>query len=252
MDPNKGKAYDDQGRAFEGQHMKSAAEYPEHQGNPDNIQFLTKEEHLAAHKGSWQNPTNWFYDPVTREFAEFGENEVIPCKIIQLSNPVIIIQTSDIEPKTQEKPPEVERNKGEPKNVDAHITKEVNTVPKQVVTLKSQKTDSTIVKGLKGIGKFVVSHPVESLEIARTVLVGAVKIASKISGRNNKGKPTSYLSTSPVKKDVSTKVADIIDKANRAMPSENDVTGHRQRYHTKNGIEWRNKASYHRRSKEKS
>ena len=59
LDPAKGKAYDENGRAFEGQHMKSAAEYPEYQGDPNNIQFLIKEEHLEAHKGSWQNPTNW-------------------------------------------------------------------------------------------------------------------------------------------------------------------------------------------------
>lgn len=37
LDPNKGKAYDDKGRAFEGQHMKSVGKYPEYQGDPDNI-----------------------------------------------------------------------------------------------------------------------------------------------------------------------------------------------------------------------
>ena len=39
LDPDKGKAYDDQGRAFEGQHMKSAAEYPEYQGNPEQKRY---------------------------------------------------------------------------------------------------------------------------------------------------------------------------------------------------------------------
>ena len=65
LNPEKGKAYDENGRAFEGQHMKSAAEYPEYQGDPNNIQFLTREEHLEAHKGSWQNLTNWYYNPET-------------------------------------------------------------------------------------------------------------------------------------------------------------------------------------------
>lgn len=37
----KGKAYDENGKAFEGQHMKSAEQYPEYQRNPGNIQFLT-------------------------------------------------------------------------------------------------------------------------------------------------------------------------------------------------------------------
>lgn len=83
----KGKAYDDNGRAFEGQHMKSAEKYPEYQGDPDNIQFLTREEHLEAHRGNWQNPTNWYYDPVTKEMNDFGEGKYIPCKVIELSNP---------------------------------------------------------------------------------------------------------------------------------------------------------------------
>ena len=88
LDPDKGKAYDDSGRAFEGQHMKSAVEYPEYQGDPDNIQFLTREEHLEAHKGSWQNPTNWYYNPETKEFIEFGDNKPIPCEPISLSQPI--------------------------------------------------------------------------------------------------------------------------------------------------------------------
>ncbi len=88
LDPDKGKAYDENGRAFEGQHMKSAAEYPEYQGDPDNIQFLTREEHLEAHKGSWQNPTNWYYNPETKEFIDFGDNKPIPCEAINLSEPV--------------------------------------------------------------------------------------------------------------------------------------------------------------------
>lgn len=88
LDPNIGKAKDDNGRSFEGQHMKSAVEYPEYQGDPDNIQFLTRDEHLAAHKGSWQNPTNWYYNPETKEFVDFGENKPIPCTAINLSEPV--------------------------------------------------------------------------------------------------------------------------------------------------------------------
>ena len=88
LNPEKGKAYDENGRAFEGQHMKSAAEYPEYQGDPNNIQFLTREEHLEAHKGSWQNPTNWYYNPETKEFVDFGENKPIPCEVINLTEPV--------------------------------------------------------------------------------------------------------------------------------------------------------------------
>ena len=80
-----GKAYDDNGLAFEGQHMKSVERFPEYQGNPDNIQFLTKAEHLEAHGGNWQNPTNWYYDPLSKSKLLFAEDELIPCVSIELS-----------------------------------------------------------------------------------------------------------------------------------------------------------------------
>ena len=85
----KGKAYDDLGRAFQGQHMKSVNRFPEYQGEPDNIQFLTLDEHFAAHGGSWLNPTNWYYDPITKERTCFGSGKYLPCKVIDLSNPII-------------------------------------------------------------------------------------------------------------------------------------------------------------------
>lgn len=85
-----GKAFDDDGIAFEGQHMKSALAYPDQQGNPDNIQLLSKVEHLAAHKGDFRNPTNWYYDPVSLEFIDFGDNAPIACKAFDLKEPIAI------------------------------------------------------------------------------------------------------------------------------------------------------------------
>ena len=85
----KGKAYDDNEKAFEGQHMKSAEMYPEYQGEPGNIQFLTRAEHLEAHDGNWQNPTNWYFNPETKEKFDFGDGPFIPCEIIQLPEPII-------------------------------------------------------------------------------------------------------------------------------------------------------------------
>ena len=94
---DRGKAYDEDGKAFHGQHMKSVEKYPEYQGDPNNIQFLTKAEHLEAHQGNWQNPTNWYYDPVSKRFVAFGECELIPCEVIKLSNPVIAIETPSVD-----------------------------------------------------------------------------------------------------------------------------------------------------------
>ena len=86
----KGKAFDENGVAFQGHHMKSVSKFPEYQGDYKNIQFLTKAEHLEAHGGSWKNPSNWYFDPKTNERKPFGNEKYIPCKIINMTNPIYI------------------------------------------------------------------------------------------------------------------------------------------------------------------
>lgn len=83
-----GKAYDKNGKAFEGHHMKSAERYSEYQGDPENIQFLTRQEHYEAHSGNFQNSTNGYYDPATKLTRDFGLNKCEPCEVIELSAPV--------------------------------------------------------------------------------------------------------------------------------------------------------------------
>ena len=83
-----GKAYDENGKAFEGHHMKSAEMHPEYQGDPDNIQFLTRQEHYDAHGGNFQNETNGYYDPETGITTELGEDEVVPAPVNELSEPI--------------------------------------------------------------------------------------------------------------------------------------------------------------------
>ena len=266
LNPDKGKAYDDQGRAFVGQHMKSAAKYPEYQGNPDNIQFLTYDEHLEAHKGNWQNPTNWYYDPIAKEFHDFGDGEVIPCKIIDLSNPIVVIEPPGQEDKTIAEGESL-TTKGEEQAASPHQNKQASSSHKSTTertnsrstastrplgSAKVPKPENGFIKGLKSVGKFIVQHPVESIEIAGTVIVGGIELVSAISGSRNKSSGASTNSpgsgtTNPHKTDIATKVADIVEKATRA---ENDVTGHKQRYHTKDGVIWKDKAPYHRGGKD--
>lgn len=112
----KGKAYDESGVAFQGQHMKSADKYPEYQGDPDNIQFLTREEHLVAHDGNWRNPTNWYYDPVSKLKTNFGEGMYIPCSIVQLSKTLNVIQTTDVLFVEKDKSNECKSSTSIPKN----------------------------------------------------------------------------------------------------------------------------------------
>ena len=86
---DKGKAYDDDGKAFEGHHMKSAEQYPEFQGDADNIQFLTRKEHQAAHNSNFQNPTNGYYDYFEGKTVPFGNNKFKPCEVIELTKPIL-------------------------------------------------------------------------------------------------------------------------------------------------------------------
>lgn len=248
----KGKAYDDDGVAFQGQHMKSAEMYPEYQGDPGNIQFLTRAEHLEAHNGNWRNPTNWYFNPVTKEKFDFGDGPFTPCEIIRLQEPVVTAPNDDssfIEQKSEKK---IQSDKSEDvlnqnKEVEKITDKKTNTVvpPK----IQTPKKSNMFVRGLKSVGRFIVEHPVESLEIAGVVIGGAAKAISSFRGSSSS---SSAYSTMPQNGSNSTntgiveKVADIVEKANRSMPSENDVSGHRQRYHTKDGVIWKDKAPYHR------
>lgn len=248
----KGKAYDDDGVAFQGQHMKSAEMYPEYQGDPGNIQFLTRAEHLEAHNGNWKNPTNWYFNPVTKEKIDFGDGPFIPCEVINLPEPVVIVPKDDSSFKEQKSEEKIQSVKSEDvlnqnKEVDKITDKKQNTVapPK----IQTPKKSNMFVRGLKSVGKFIVEHPVESLEIAGVVIGGAAKAISSFRGSSSS---SSAHNTMPKNDSNSTgigiaeKVVDIVEKANRSMPSENDVSGHRQRYHTKDGVIWKDIAPYHR------
>lgn len=260
LNPDKGKAYDNQGRAFEGQHMKSAAEYPEYQGEPDNIQFLTKEEHLEAHKGSWQNPTNWYYDPVIKEYHAFGEGEIIPCEIIELSDPIVMLESTGQRDKMVVDEKTTKERKKEQSTLSTtgdqvtkpKVSNTEETTIKLACVAKISKAENGFVKSLKTVGKFIVNHPLESIEIAGVVIGGTIKLVSAVSRSRNESCGTSALNsrdtTNSPKTDIVTKVSDIVEKATR---TENDVSGHKQRYHTKDGVIWKDKAPYHRDGKDR-
>lgn len=225
----KGKAYDDNGKAFEGQHMKSAEMYPEYQGEPRNIQFLTRAEHLEAHDGNWQNPTNWYFNPVTKEKFDFGDGPFIPCEIIQLPEPIISLTDDST---TQEIVIEEKENFSKAEDAlkqSTETSRKTYSRPEPPKTHKVQietpkKANNAFVKGLKSVGRFIVKHPVESLEIAGLAIGGVAKAISSIKGSGS-GKTRSTTSTSG-NSSVAEKVADIVEKASRSLPSENDVTGH--------------------------
>ena len=161
--------YDENGKAFEGQHMKSAEMYPEYQGEPGNIQFLTRTEHLEAHDGNWQNPTNWYYNPVTKEKFDFGDGPFIPCEIIQLPEPIIsltrdsTIQENVIEEK-EDFSKDVLKQSAET-NKKTYSKPETSKSPKVQVEVP-KKANNMFVKGLKSVGTTTFSNTVSLTVLA--------------------------------------------------------------------------------------
>lgn len=266
LDPDKGKAYDENGRAFEGQHMKSAAEYPEYQGDPNNIQFLTREEHLAAHKGSWQNSTNWYYNPETKEFVDFGENGPIPCKVISLSEP---LQVSIIDRQ------ETSNGLKEPAKMENTLSEGTQSPRQENLSHRSENTSQKkhnagppevherfghqILHVADNAKKLVEKHPnlVKIVAGAAFVAVAGIAFVKKIhdsGGGSSSSSSDDYYSgssdddyndsSSSDECDIQSSSRDYPDE--RSSPEEHTVSAHRQHYHTRDGVIWKEKDPYQR------
>ena len=276
LDPDLGKAYDDNGRAFEGQHMKSVEKYPEYQGNPDNIQFLTREEHINAHKGSWQNPTNWYYDPMTKQFFDFGENELIPCAIICLSNPTVQLTYNNVDAATEEPDPleeELHSITDVPTKDSARPIKESSSDYRQAPSIPiNQVPKGTMLSRFVTWGGKMATHlwhnyKGEIIGLALSLATAAWDAVT--SSKNNSEDHFSPMSDSIVEPsrsvtecDFSTSFTDDylssseksddsldekIMKAKRKSPAEHTVNDRGQRYHYKDGsVRYREKQPYNR------
>ena len=267
LDPDKGKAYDENGRAFEGQHMKSAAEYPDYQADPDNIQFLTREEHLEAHKGSWQNPTNWYYNPETKEFVDFGDNKPTPCAPINLSEPVCspVIESQNNSEKLQTvkddtTPAECtkpSREEDASHRSESKSQSKTTVVPPEV----HESFGDKVLHVVHTITEFGEKHPVLTGVLKAVGIAAAAAGAGAIanSARGSGGESSSSSSddyfrdssdddysdySSSDELDSSSSSRDYPDE--RSSPDEHTVPAHGQHYHTKDGVIWKEKEPYQR------
>ena len=76
-------------KGYEGHHMVSVANNRALASDPNNIQFLTRDEHInGAHQGDPHNLTNGYYNPNTKTMEPFPGNEVQPVPAVQLTDPV--------------------------------------------------------------------------------------------------------------------------------------------------------------------
>lgn len=114
---NRGKAYDDDGKAFEGHHMKSTEKYPEYQADLENIQFLSRSEHSTAHDRNFRIPTNGCFNPTTGETSDFGLSKYVPCEILELSKPIVISKSNGIQNTTDNTVASATKNSSDTKAV---------------------------------------------------------------------------------------------------------------------------------------
>ncbi|WP_303871931.1 teneurin-3 [Acetobacterium wieringae] len=264
----KGKAYDETGKAFEGHHMLNVEKFPEHQGNPLNIEFLSRPEHLQAHDGNYQNRTCGYFDYITGETSLFENDNLEPCSVIELSNP--IINTSDLPSGTvsdkkavfdEEKVDDgvIIDNSEKDDKTDNQILLE-NTAepitPKSKVELKIKSGfGDKILRAVKGVREFPVRHPVaiKIITVSVPVVIGVVSdVAAK---RSNSGKTQLKVPTrqnprinsqSNTLEKANKVVAQAEDVIKRNSPGEHKVGPHKQRY---KGV-WKEKAAYSRGGKE--
>lgn len=259
---DKGKAYDEDGVAFQGQHMKSAEMYPEYQGDPENIQFLTRNEHLEAHDGNWRNPTNWYFNPITKEKTDFGNGKFIPCEIIQLAEPVVNIQIEkDIVGKVVQEFVD-EASKQAQQNINRTLTHvDVSPKNKSIGNVSKQGIGQKLINGVKILGKTIVEFP-EKYPTAMKVIKGvgvfvatvtAVVVAESPRGDNGfsnsgygRSRGLDCDEYEELYNDYSTDEK-TSESSDRSLPDEHTVRGHGQRYHYKDGsVKWKEKDPYSR------
>lgn len=257
------------GDAFIGHHMKSAEAYPEYQGDPENIQFLSYPEHQEAHKGNWQIPSNWYYDPVTKEYTEFGEGKFLPCKVINLTETVQIpsveaqksdvetncpaqIATESVKEQTQQSPQEAVSHHSETKSQSKTM------VPPPEVRESFGDKFLHVVNAVKGFGE---RHPelsgVLKFAAIAALAVGAGAIANSGNGSGGGSRSSSsddYSSRSSDDDYADSWDCDDYDSSSsdrdypdeRSSPGEHTVSAHGQHYHTKDGVIWKEKEPYQR------
>jgi len=248
LNPDIGKAYDENGRAYEGQHMKSVEQYPEYQGNPDNIQFLTREEHLAAHRGSWQNQTNWYYDPEKKEYTIFGSDELIPCKPNKLSNPIIISPDGDYENKTrnsnsiQQSEQQADIKDGIPKTNEpfGNIGKQSFPFLFKLITNFTNMKNEVKQDGVRSFFENHYEGIAKGLDVlGQAANIVAPFVSSAHTIKNNwSHNLTNQVPSSEPESVMNSKVDAVLNQndTKRTSPEKHTVDGHERRVHTKEGI----------------
>ncbi len=243
-----GKAYDENGKAFEGHHMMSAEKYPEYQGEASNIQFLSRLEHKDAHNGSFRNSTCGYYDYTNGITLSFDNGIYRPCKEIYLSESVVFTNVDSLNnEKNKAKTKNDNNKKDSPSNSsNKNLSKKtkIKIFSKKRIKLLANKSVKATKNFMYEGMKYICEHPEKVLRAAEIIL----SFANESIG--NKKEKTS-LNESNISKGMGEKnnpisTEDLSHKGTHASPKEHLVQGHSQLYHTKNGDVIRNKDPFKR------
>lgn len=128
---------------YQGHHMKSVHDHNSKAGDANNIQFLTRKEHLAAHRGNFKNSTNGYYNPKTGEMNDFGKKGA-HIEERELSKPLSDSQKSHAMSKERNlKNEKIKSAKERAKNIQKRDVKKITANKKQSNSKIESKTLSS-------------------------------------------------------------------------------------------------------------
>lgn len=178
--------------------------------------------------GSWQNPTNWYFDPVTKEITDFGSDSFIPCEVVELKNPIATVTKPVDDPKTEKA--ERKETNAESSNISSDSDKK-GTGSSKASTTTAHNDPSVLSKVghvFKGIGSFAYKHRgviktvgEVAAGVAGSYLLGKFTGGNSGTGGGNSGGSDGY---SPFEKGES---------FDRSSPCEHDVSGYTRRQNGK-------------------
>jgi len=73
-------------KGYYGHHKLSVKNNPEQAGNPDNIQFVTRKEHIKAHDNNFRNDPKGRYNPETGKVAKYKDGKLQKEPVVDLKD----------------------------------------------------------------------------------------------------------------------------------------------------------------------
>lgn len=223
---------------YDGHHMKSVKDYPQHAGNPDNIQFLKLTEHIdGAHKGNTQNSTNGYYDPKTKQMSEFCNRNPKSPPSQNLSQPLTQRQQNIVIKREQARKQSVEQAKLEFKQ---SVSKAVISDPKEkyskgnlkvtelsenhqnsIAPLNKAATNKGIIRMREQTDKaLLASNNIENQSVNKGIETARQRYMSKTDSRSSSNKGITAYQSKAYELSTTVTKSDLVSKAKNSNNSQ--------------------------------